>query len=400
MNLRWSWDQRTRDLFRWVDPEAWDAVVHDPVRLLGESSRPERLAELAARHGLPALPRRRSATDLDRYLDPRRVVPGPRRQPAALGRLLLPRVRHHRGAAPVLRRPRRARRRPPQGGQRPRRARSSASACCTATATSARRSTPTAGRRSATPTSTRTAWRSRSRTASAVTRRPRRRDAVRPRSGRPRSAGSRSTCSTPTSTRTATPAARVTDRLYGGDGEHRLRQEILLGIGGVRALRALGVDTQVFHTNEGHAGFLGLERIRELVIGDGLSFAEAVEAVRAGGVFTTHTPVPAGIDRFPRELIEKYFTGVRRRGRRRHRRPARRSASEPADDARQAVQHGGHGPAPGRPLQRRGQAPRRGQPGDVPAAVARRPRRRGARSGRSPTACTPAPGSRPRWTTC
>jgi glycogen phosphorylase len=68
------------------------------------------------------------------------------------------------------------------------------------------------------------------------------------------------------------------------------------------------VETQVFHTNEGHAGFLGLERIRELMA-EGLSSQEAVEAVRAGSVFTTHTPVPAGIDRFPRELIEKYFTG-------------------------------------------------------------------------------------------
>ncbi len=101
-------------------------------------------------------------------------------------------------------------------------------------------------------------------------------------------------------------APGVTDRLYGGDVEHRLRQELVLGIGGVRALRALGLDPQVFHTNEGHAGFLALERIRELV-SEGLTFAEAVEASRAGGVFTTHTPVPAGIDRFPRELIEKYF---------------------------------------------------------------------------------------------
>ncbi|MFM8267734.1 MAG: alpha-glucan family phosphorylase [Ilumatobacteraceae bacterium] len=102
-------------------------------------------------------------------------------------------------------------------------------------------------------------------------------------------------------------AAAVTDRLYGGDREHRLRQEILLGIGGVRALRALGLDPQVFHTNEGHAGFLSFERIRELVAG-GLSFDAAVEAVRAGGVFTTHTPVAAGIDVFPREMIERYFT--------------------------------------------------------------------------------------------
>ncbi len=103
-------------------------------------------------------------------------------------------------------------------------------------------------------------------------------------------------------------AIAVTDRLYGGDEQHRLRQEIILGIGGVRALRALDIHPQVFHTNEGHAGFLGLERIREWVQ-RGLSFDEAVEAVRAGSLFTTHTPVPAGIDRFPRELFKTYFTG-------------------------------------------------------------------------------------------
>ena len=99
----------------------------------------------------------------------------------------------------------------------------------------------------------------------------------------------------------------ITNRLYGGDAEHRLRQEIVLGIAGVRVLRALGLEPEVFHTNEGHAGFLSLERIRELVA-NGLSFAEAVEAVRAGGVFTTHTPVPAGIDRFERPVMERYFT--------------------------------------------------------------------------------------------
>ena len=98
----------------------------------------------------------------------------------------------------------------------------------------------------------------------------------------------------------------ITNRLYGGDAEHRLRQEIVLGIAGVRVLRALGLQPEVFHTNEGHAGFLSLERIRELVA-TGLTFAEAVEAVRAGGVFTTHTPVPAGIDRFERSVMEKYF---------------------------------------------------------------------------------------------
>ena len=103
----------------------------------------------------------------------------------------------------------------------------------------------------------------------------------------------------------------VTDRLYGGGSEHRLRQELLLGIGGVRAVRAFCAITghaepEVFHTNEGHAGFLGLERIREYTV-TGLTFDEALELCRAGTVFTTHTPVPAGIDRFPRELIERYF---------------------------------------------------------------------------------------------
>jgi glycogen phosphorylase len=104
----------------------------------------------------------------------------------------------------------------------------------------------------------------------------------------------------------------VTDRLYGGGSEHRLRQELLLGIGGVRAVRAFCAITshpepQVFHTNEGHAGFLGLERIREY-LAQGLSFDEALEMCRAGTVFTTHTPVPAGIDRFSRELVARQFS--------------------------------------------------------------------------------------------
>jgi starch phosphorylase len=104
-------------------------------------------------------------------------------------------------------------------------------------------------------------------------------------------------------------ARSVTDNLYGGGEEHRLRQEILLGVGGVRALEALGETPQVFHINEGHAGFLALERLRTLMRKDGLTFREAIEVVRSGAVFTTHTPVPAGIDRFPRALIERYFGG-------------------------------------------------------------------------------------------
>src|SRR4029079_13188402 len=107
----------------------------------------------------------------------------------------------------------------------------------------------------------------------------------------------------------------VTDRLYGGTSEHRLRQEILLGIGGVRALRVHArltgaPEPEVFHTNEGHAGFLGLERLRELTVEEGrpkLDFRTALEASRASTVFTTHTPVPAGIDRFARDLMEQYF---------------------------------------------------------------------------------------------
>ena len=108
----------------------------------------------------------------------------------------------------------------------------------------------------------------------------------------------------------------VTDRLYGGNSEHRLRQELLLGVGGVRALRAFSRITgapapEVFHTNEGHAGFLGLERIRELTVAEGgpkVDFETALEMGRASTVFTTHTPVPAGIDRFPRTLVEQYFS--------------------------------------------------------------------------------------------
>lgn len=104
----------------------------------------------------------------------------------------------------------------------------------------------------------------------------------------------------------------VTDRLYGGDQEHRIRQEILAGIGGVRAIRAFTAvqgrpAPEVFHMNEGHAGFLGVERIRELVTDAGLDFDTALTVVRSSTVFTTHTPVPAGIDRFPVEMVQSYF---------------------------------------------------------------------------------------------
>ena len=99
----------------------------------------------------------------------------------------------------------------------------------------------------------------------------------------------------------------ITDALYGGDAEMRVKQEIVLGVGGIRALEALGLRPEVCHINEGHSAFLGLERIRLLMAQHGLSFGEAHEASAAGNVFTTHTPVPAGIDIFDPHLIDTYF---------------------------------------------------------------------------------------------
>lgn len=98
----------------------------------------------------------------------------------------------------------------------------------------------------------------------------------------------------------------VSDRLYSGDREHRIRQELLMGVGGVRALRQLGYRPDMYHLNEGHAGFLALELIGEEV-DRGRTLEEAIDAVRRHIVFTTHTPVPAGIDRFPHDLMERYL---------------------------------------------------------------------------------------------
>jgi starch phosphorylase len=99
----------------------------------------------------------------------------------------------------------------------------------------------------------------------------------------------------------------ITDELYGGDHALRIRQEIMLGIGGYRALKALGLEPQVYHLNEGHAAFMALERIRDLMETHGLTFGEAREATASGLVFTTHTPVAAGHDYFPMELMRRYF---------------------------------------------------------------------------------------------
>jgi len=105
----------------------------------------------------------------------------------------------------------------------------------------------------------------------------------------------------------------LTSRLYGGDQEMRIQQEILLGMGGVKVLRAvrraglIDRDPTIYHMNEGHSAFLSLERLREFLQDKGLSLREATEVIRASSLFTTHTPVPAGHDRFPIPLVEKYF---------------------------------------------------------------------------------------------
>jgi starch phosphorylase len=102
-------------------------------------------------------------------------------------------------------------------------------------------------------------------------------------------------------------ARNITSQLYGGDREMRIRQEIILGVGGVRMLKTMGIEPAVYHMNEGHSAFAAFERIRELRMERGLSFNEAVEFVRITSVFTTHTPVPAGIDTFHSDLVRAYF---------------------------------------------------------------------------------------------
>jgi starch phosphorylase len=304
-NLRWSWDDQTRDLFRWVDPDLWDASVHDPVRLLGLVS-PERLQALAADAGFKRFlgevhselqrylegdrwfqTKGDSSLDLVAYLSPEfgiaeavpqysgglGVLAGDHLKSSSdlgvplVGVGLLYRHGYFRQSLDA------------DGWQQERYPLLDPHVMALTPCEDVRVQVDLAG----VPLVAQV-WKA------CVGRVPlyfldadveENPDEIR----------------------------QVTDRLYGGDTEHRLRQEILLGIGGVRALQAVGIEAQVFHTNEGHAGFLGLERIRQLVVGQGLSYTEAIEAVRSGCIFTTHTPVPAGIDRFPLELMDKYFGG-------------------------------------------------------------------------------------------
>lgn len=103
---------------------------------------------------------------------------------------------------------------------------------------------------------------------------------------------------------------KITYQLYGGDNETRIRQELLLGVGGLKALRKLDIHVNVCHMNEGHAAFMALERIKHRILKDNLTPDEAIQIVRTGTIFTTHTPVPAGIDKFHPALVEKYLNNI------------------------------------------------------------------------------------------
>ena len=305
MNLRWSWDDRTRDLFRWVDPDVWDATRHDPLSVIAEVS-PQRLDDLAAN---PAFMRFLGDVDeeLGRYL----AVPrwfqaredSPLRSvayfspefgiaeslPQYSGGLGILAGDHLKSASDLgvplvgvglfYRHGYFRQGLSGDGWQQERFPEQDPWAMALTPCDDIRIRVDLAGA----PLVARV-WRA--------------------------DVGRVQLYLLDADVDDNPPELRgVTDRLYGGDVEHRLRQEILLGIGGVRALEALGIDAQVFHTNEGHAGFLGLERIRRAIVDDGLSFDAAVETTRSSSIFTTHTPVPAGIDRFPRPLIESYFGG-------------------------------------------------------------------------------------------
>ncbi len=302
-NLRWSWDERTRDLFRWCDPAGWEAVGHDPVRLISRMT-PERLGALASDGAFLAFLQEVS-TDLRRYLDTPAWYQSRGTAPCSGIAYFSPEfgiaeaVPQYSGGLGVL------------AGDHLKAA-SGLGLPLVGVGLLYRQGyfrqvlSPDGWQTEIYPKLDPHAMAVRPVVDVTVTVQMAEGPVVaqvwRADVGRVR------LYLLDSDVEDNDAAGRLlTDRLYGGDNEHRLRQEILLGIGGVRALAAVGEDIAVFHTNEGHAGFLGLERIRRLVTGEGLSFAEAVEASRAGALFTTHTPVPAGIDRFPRSSIEAHF---------------------------------------------------------------------------------------------
>ena len=241
-NVWTSWNPEAQDLFARLDPEAWEALGQNPVALLRRLPQ-ERLDAAAADEGFVAMVAR-VARRLDAYANGEGWFPGAHPDAASMRVAYFSlefglRRRHPH----LLGRPRRPRRRPPQVGQRPRACRWSASACSTGAATSASPSTPDGWQHERYPA---TDWDDLpladqpGRDGRAGGRRGagRRRDRARGGAGASRSAGCRCSCSTPTSTENAPEARDITGDLYGGDREMRIRQEILLGIGGVRALAA------------------------------------------------------------------------------------------------------------------------------------------------------------------
>ena len=304
MNLRWSWDEETRDLFRWVDPDQWEVTGHDPVRLLGLVRR-ERLESLAKDSAFLAFMNEVS-DDLKRYMGSDRWFQNRTDSPLRHIAYFSPEfgiaeaLPQYSGGLGVL------------AGDHLKAA-SGLGIPLVGVGLLYRQGyfrqelNAEGWQQERYPVLDPHAMalnRSDARVVVDLAGVPLHADVWHAHVGRI------VLYLLDADVEENSPEGRlVTDRLYGGEKEHRIRQEILLGVGGVRALQAVGEDTQVFHTNEGHAGFLGLERIRQLITQDGLTFTEAIEAVRAGTVFTTHTPVPAGIDEFPRDLIERYFKG-------------------------------------------------------------------------------------------
>ena len=185
----------------------------------------------------------------------------------------------------------------------------------------------------------------------------------------------------------------ITSQLYGGDNDTRIRQEIVLGIGGMRALEALGYTPTVFHMNEGHSAFLAIERIRLFIERQGLTFEEALEATRVNNVFTTHTPVPAGIDLFDPGLVYHYFNQYCREAKIEFDRFMALGRRNP-QGRRRAAFHGHPRPEYVRLPQRRKPAASRGFAGNVAQSLARP-----CRSGKSPSLPLPTASTCPAGST-
>ena len=299
-NYRWAWDPDGPETFAAIDPDRWEKVAENPVKLLQEAAT-DRLAAAAQRRR-PARPRRGAGGAHQR----RPRAPAARRghHPRASDRVLLRRVRLPRLVPDLLGRPRRARRRHPQGGLRPRvaagRGRPAVPQRLLPPAHRRRRlAARVLGRHRPGPPARRARHRrrrrsrSRSRSRSATTR-------SRRRSGASTSAASRSTCSTPSARRTTRPRSWITSRLYIGDEDTRLAQYMLLGIGGVRALEAMGIEPGLVHLNEGHAAFVSLELARRKYSGQRLAVAPRWRSPASSTIFTTHTPGPGRQRHLPR----------------------------------------------------------------------------------------------------